>query len=116
MIEESSAAIRHAEFRFRRQICSGAIDVTVRLAARPSAEFAVIVDPKIPKTLNVDAVIAGIRAARDAAPPDAILTVIITSVEDHIGETSELGHKICGEAAAYHLFGQPDRAPYFTLV
>ena len=67
-----------------------------------------VVDPKIPNSTNVDAVIMGIRAARDAVAPDAVLTVTVIAVEDHIGATSELGHKMCGEGAGYRLFGQSE--------
>jgi hypothetical protein len=81
MSEEHLSAFPNSEFRFRRQICSGEIDVTVRLVARPSTEFAVVVDPNIAKSLYVDAVVMGIRAARDAAAPNAVLEVTITRLK-----------------------------------
>jgi hypothetical protein len=47
-----------------------------------------------------------------AAVSDAPLSVVVTSITDHSGKTGDLGYKICGEAAMYHLLGFPERAPF----
>ena len=103
----------HSEFRYTRHGCRPSYDVSVRLTAVDSGTFSVSLAPQL--TLDeslLNAVLLGVRSAYLAAASDAPLSVTVADVTDHSGATGELGFKICGEAAMYHLLGLPDRAPF----
>jgi hypothetical protein len=103
----------HSEFRFTRQGMSTPYDVTVRLEAVRSDGFSVRLGlGALAETSGHAAVLAGVRAAHQAVATDIPLAVMVVNVIDHSGATGDLGHKICGEAAMYHLLGLPEKAPF----
>lgn len=102
-----------SEFRFTRHGCRPSYDVSVRLSAEPADSLSVVVNSKITLEQNLlNAVVLGVRSACSATPPPAPLAITVVEAIDHSGCTGELGFKICGEAAMYHLLGLPDKAPF----
>jgi len=103
-----------SEFRFTRYGLSSRYDVTVRLVAEQAREFSAVIDPSIATVVagsHLQSVLLGVRSAHLAAALIAPLAVTVTDVVDHSGETGELGFKVCGEGAMYHLLGLPEKAP-----
>ena len=102
-----------SEFRFTRYGCRSPYDVTVCLAAAPSLSFSISFAPDIRAEQPGPAAVAlGIRSAFDTVGGAPELAVTVLEIEDHAGATGDLGHKICGEAAMFHLLGLPERAPF----
>ena len=102
-----------SEFRFTRYGCRSPYDVTVRLAATPSHSFSIGFAPDIrAEQPGSVAVALGIRSAFAAVSGAPDLAVTVLEIHDHAGTTGELGHKICGEAAMFHLLDLPERAPF----
>jgi hypothetical protein len=103
----------HSEFRFTRHGLSSKYDVTVRLVAEHSNAFSVLINPNLAlNAASLNAVLLGVHAAYAAAELQAPLTVTVTEVVDHCGETGELGFKTCGEAAMFYTLGLPHKAPF----
>jgi hypothetical protein len=103
----------NAEFRFTRHGLSSPYDVSVRLSAIAAETFSVDFAPHIAVSSSAhNAVLLGVRTAFEAAVQTNMLKVTVVEIIDHSGATGDMGYKICGEAAMYHLIGQPERAPF----
>jgi hypothetical protein len=102
-----------AEFRYTRQGMSSPYDVSVRLEATPSKTFSVSLAPHISANRSAHkAVLLGVQTAFEVAAQTQMVDVIVVDIVDHSGATGDLGYKICGEAAMYHLIGLPEKAPF----
>lgn len=105
----------HSEFRYTRHGRQPTYDVTVRLAAEVATRFSIEFEPELhrahaPSVLH--AVALGLNAAYSAVQSQEAIAITIMHIIDHSGVTGQLGFKICGEAAMYHLLGFPERAPF----
>ncbi|GAA4806225.1 hypothetical protein [Lysobacter hankyongensis] len=105
----------HSEFRFTRRGCQPTYDVTVRLVAEAAARFSIEFEPDLDRVhapSDLHAVALGMKAAYAAVQSQEAIAVTVTQIIDHSGVTGQLGFKICGEAAMYHLLGFPEQAPF----
>lgn len=105
----------HSEFRFTRHGCQPTYDVTVRLAAEVATRFSIEFEPELHRTHApsvLHAMALGLNAAYSAVQSPEAIAVRVMHIIDHSGVTGQLGFKICGEAAMYHLLGFPERAPF----
>jgi hypothetical protein len=103
----------HAEFRFTRYGCGAHIDAYVKLSACLAESSSVVASAALISPItHVQAALAGVASAVAAVPGHSPLSIVVEELTEPSGPTGDLSFKVAAEAAAYHLLGVPEKAPF----